>query len=247
MPRHSRQVCVYCGKQTLKKDSTRDHIPPKCLFDPLPQNAITVPSCRKCNGSASNDDEYFRFVCVSNYNGYTHPGQEKLFSKITGSLAHKSNRLSDRKVKSEFELPAPYRAMNSMFKGARRVYIDDTYGIIQPTLAMPVNVDKIKRVVDRIVKGLTWKENNKRLPKNYEVNIHFDGFHYLDGNQPNLGYNQLEALTATLKKQPTIIGNDVFAYWNLPSTEDKLAGTWILEFYKQTYFCCFVNKATSPM
>src|SRR5947208_269514 len=54
--------CVYCGKVG---PITMDHVPPRLLFpDPKPA-LITVPSCFKCNSSASKDDEYFRLVvCI---------------------------------------------------------------------------------------------------------------------------------------------------------------------------------------
>ena len=48
--------CAYCGSD---HPDTRDHVPPKCLFlHPLPKKMITVPSCKRCQGS-SKDDEYF--------------------------------------------------------------------------------------------------------------------------------------------------------------------------------------------
>ncbi|MCY3627181.1 MAG: hypothetical protein OXG88_06025 [Gammaproteobacteria bacterium] len=224
---------------------TKDHIPPKCLFATPSPNAITVPCCRKCNESASKDDEYFRLVCASNYNGHVHPEQRELFPKFIGSLNRKVERASDRKVRRELELPEEYSAIISMFKDARQVYIENETGIIEPTLAWPIDVDRINRVVSRIIKGLTWKENGKRLSRKYEINIHYDGFHYLDDGPPNLGRKRIEVLSAMLRKQPTTVGNDVFSYWHSPTTEDKSTGTWILEFYKQTRFYCFVNKATS--
>jgi len=50
---------------------TRDHIPPKAIFDkPLPGDLLTIPACLKCNGGASRDDEYFRNgLCLSNHRG----------------------------------------------------------------------------------------------------------------------------------------------------------------------------------
>lgn len=245
MPKRSKKFCVYCG--SLKEKLTSDHIPPKCLFATLPPNAITVPSCRKCNKSASEDDEYFRLVCVSNYNGYTHPEQEKLFSKLIRSLDRKAKRISDRKDKREVGLPEKLSAVNSMFKDGERVYIKNTTGIIEPTYAMPIDVSRVKQVTTRIIKGLIWKEHGERLPETHTINIHLDGFHYLNGNPSNVDHKQTGLLNATKRKQPIIVGNDVFAYWNLPTMEDKFAGAWILEFYKQIRFYCFVNKATSPM
>jgi hypothetical protein len=54
------QECVYCG---TTEASTKDHVPPKCLFPKSArQNLIRVPACEPCNNSAKLDDEYFRAV-----------------------------------------------------------------------------------------------------------------------------------------------------------------------------------------
>lgn len=55
-------LCYLCGKPA----TTGDHAPPAGFFpDPKPDNLITVPCCRKCNGSYSMDDEAFRAWIVA--------------------------------------------------------------------------------------------------------------------------------------------------------------------------------------
>jgi 5-methylcytosine-specific restriction endonuclease McrA len=65
MSEAKQKSCAYCH---ATDDLTDDHIPPQNLFPkPRPSNLnlITVPACRKCNGSASKDDEYFRYcLCM---------------------------------------------------------------------------------------------------------------------------------------------------------------------------------------
>ena len=52
------QECVFCREPSI---STRDHVPPKGLFaEPRPQNLITVPACKECNGGANLDDEFMQ-------------------------------------------------------------------------------------------------------------------------------------------------------------------------------------------
>jgi 5-methylcytosine-specific restriction endonuclease McrA len=47
----SKGLCVYCGERPA---ATRDHVIPKCLFDPpLPANMVTVPACEECNNLAN--------------------------------------------------------------------------------------------------------------------------------------------------------------------------------------------------
>jgi hypothetical protein len=51
-------ICVYCGEDGLL---TMDHIPPKGLYpQPLWSSLLKIPSCIKCNGGASKDDDYLR-------------------------------------------------------------------------------------------------------------------------------------------------------------------------------------------
>lgn len=51
-------VCVLCA---TRKATTRDHIPPKCLFKNLQTRLVTVPACSVCNNGASSDDQDLRF------------------------------------------------------------------------------------------------------------------------------------------------------------------------------------------
>ncbi len=50
--------CCYCG---TKEATTRDHVPPKAIFNkPRPDDLITVPCCFECNNQASSFDEKFK-------------------------------------------------------------------------------------------------------------------------------------------------------------------------------------------
>jgi hypothetical protein len=66
-----REVCYWCGKQA----TSREHVPPKCLFPEgkditeiydksFRYNLITVPSCDEHNMEKSHDDEYL-MACLS--------------------------------------------------------------------------------------------------------------------------------------------------------------------------------------
>src|SRR4051812_42325353 len=56
--------CVYCG---ATEDLTDDHVPPECIFPKGRRTGLVkVRACRRCNGGASKDDEYFRMMlCMS--------------------------------------------------------------------------------------------------------------------------------------------------------------------------------------
>jgi hypothetical protein len=51
-------LCAICGERVA---STRDHVPPRGVFEkPPPVNLITVPACAECNNGSSKDDELFK-------------------------------------------------------------------------------------------------------------------------------------------------------------------------------------------
>lgn len=65
------EYCYWCGK----KATSREHVPPKCLFperkdikeiydENFRKNLITVPSCDEHNMQKSNDDEYL-LACLA--------------------------------------------------------------------------------------------------------------------------------------------------------------------------------------
>ena len=59
------KLCYNCGKPA----TTKDHIPPKCLFPKGTRgHLITVPSCRDCNESMALDDQYFAAFLAVHWN-----------------------------------------------------------------------------------------------------------------------------------------------------------------------------------
>jgi hypothetical protein len=57
--------CIYCG---LREGSTRDHVPPKCMFlSPMPNDIqmITVPCCEECRSRHQGDDAIARNFLIS--------------------------------------------------------------------------------------------------------------------------------------------------------------------------------------
>src|SRR5262249_581161 len=58
-------LCIYCG---LREGSTKDHVPPKCMFlSPMPNDIqmITVPCCEECRTRHQGDDAVARNFLIS--------------------------------------------------------------------------------------------------------------------------------------------------------------------------------------
>lgn len=54
---HHVEHCYLCGGAN---PDSRDHVPPRCFFDRVPANMITLPACTACNRGAALDEEYLR-------------------------------------------------------------------------------------------------------------------------------------------------------------------------------------------
>ncbi|KPJ65916.1 MAG: hypothetical protein AMJ43_09700 [Coxiella sp. DG_40] len=59
------KICAYCGEPA----DTDDHVVPKQLYPESVRKAgvqlLTVPACKRCNGSFSDDEEHFRNVLTT--------------------------------------------------------------------------------------------------------------------------------------------------------------------------------------
>ena len=202
------RTCVYCESQ---RELTRDHVPPKNLFaKPLPPGLVTVPCCRKCNTSASKDDEYFRFIILREDAG-DHPEARKVFPIIVKSLQRS-------------------QAMGFTNLLRRNIFDIDVYlpdgSYIERRGGYRVNVPRLNRVASRIVKGLFWKEFGARLPDNYKPKSWKDS---------DLAFTKKELMAQEPHK---IIGNNVFEYWVQTVPGDKYTTAWVLRFYEAVSFSC---------
>lgn len=77
--------CRFCGQQTDEK--TKEHVVSKCLYapallDPKVQR-LTVPACKTCNNSWSQDETLFRNLIVSTTET---PVTKTLFQKVIRSM-----------------------------------------------------------------------------------------------------------------------------------------------------------------
>ena len=139
-------ICVYCGKDGPITD---DHVPPKGIFaPPRPSNLITVPSCLECNSSASMDDEYFRIRVCLNDQARGHPD-------VNGNLPS---------VLKALTRPEASGLKQALLNDWRNVDVTTKGGIfLGRRTAFEVDMNRIARVVQRIVRGLYYHEVNTPL------------------------------------------------------------------------------------
>lgn len=135
---HNSEICIYCG---LRPNDAPDHTPSKNLFPkPAPSNLITVPSCRECNNSFSQDEEYFQTILVYSQHGEKSPNA--IWDKVERGLDRETSRLFDLLV--------------------------DNLKVEEETAIVEITVDhaRIERILIKTLRGLYFHHFGARLIDN---------------------------------------------------------------------------------
>ncbi len=200
-----RELCIYCRTATA---DTCDHVPPECLFpDDKRVNLVTVPACRQCNQQYARDDEYFRFAVVAPAYDHNEAARQLWDEKIV------------RAVKRRPRLRA------AIIKTLARVEVRTPAGLYLGTApAFRLETGRVRRVVERIVRGLLW-HHFKTVPT-----VETEANTYIDPDvQP-----VLNILTNDLRLAG--IGGDVFRYRYGRASDGPDYSMWWLCFYTRTTF-----------
>ena len=133
------KLCVLCG---LQPATTKDHLPPKSIY-PKPREPglqlFTVPSCIDCNNGDAKADEEFKMV-VAMETGEVRNNKEQLARSVAKTIGHNQ------------------RIANEVFSTAKRVFVDRGSGVHLPETKITFNFELYQIVVQRIVRGLYWRE-----------------------------------------------------------------------------------------
>jgi hypothetical protein len=210
--------CVYCGGN---ENLSKDHIPPKNLFSkPRPNDLITVPSCKKCNQEHSKDDNYFRDMLVMRHDLSEHPLIQNLIKPVLRSFKRKE---SERYFWSIYSRFGEHHA-----RTRHGIYVGK-----QPTLQ--VDLGRVLKVVQRIVKGLHYHENGRRLSSDYVVDTFTSEYvnYTLTHTQRELFLKTV--ILPTLQIPPKSIGNGVFKYKQNHSN-DPDCSLWLFLFFDKVFF-----------
>jgi hypothetical protein len=173
--------CFYCGG----KKQSMDHTPSKNLLEkPYPDNLLTIPSCKKCNGSFSEDEEYFLNVLVEIS---TNP---KLLSKKSeGGKIYKARERS---------------------KGLRKLIQDSLVQGDDGMIYFNSDTNRIKRVIEKNAFGLYFHKY-KRLAKLDSFNC--SGFYPFNVRETRPAKIFMLTYTERFRLKKWItIQDDVFSY-----------------------------------
>ncbi|MCY3770783.1 MAG: hypothetical protein OXG98_01975 [Gemmatimonadetes bacterium] len=214
-----KRICVYCGSQ---EKSTKDHIPPKCLFADLPDDLITVDSCKTCNNGASKDDEYLRDLLIRERRTENHSEARKVRQKFYRALQREESRGYTKSIVDNI-VPLDVFTQAGIYIGSAGGY--------------EVDHERLDRVVERIIKGLYSNTHRTRLPDSYEVEVWDDN--YLAEFDQDTQDEFLRPFMSMNGQPPTkAIGNGVFAYWYLQAVDSDFVTAWVLRFYNSVFMFC---------
>lgn len=211
-----KEVCIYCGNEP---GSTRDHIPPKGLFDsPRPNNLITVPCCKNCRSVQSMDDEYFITIVATSGGSQYHPAAIKIWEdKIKRSLMN-SRKIGFMKGIKETLVPVELQSDSGIYYGK--------------SVAFNYNKSRIDSVIKRIVKGMYYTLSHNRLEKEAVIKI----YHWPDQSKFSSELRNL------LDTEPwTVIGDYIFSF-KAYIFEENESVLFYFSFYRSWPFLCLVSQ-----
>ena len=228
--REKKKLCVYCRSP---EDLTRDHIPPKSFFaKPRPNNLITVPCCRTCHKEFTENDEYLRNYLIFSSQCRGHAAARQLQENGLRSLQDPNAGELSNPLFNTWDQSWPGNLASSLpFAHGATVAPDD---------------ERIEDVIERIVVGLFWIENDKYLPPDYTVGI-------IGSYDPRYRDWPVQQSVRRLQDEDDRIniGEGVFQYWwswtkDAPP-EETHRSDWMLQFYEGTTFLCRVVRSQESM
>jgi hypothetical protein len=128
-------LCAYCGKA---KASTKDHVFPKSLYPASKTSSsvqrLTVPCCKECNNSWSNDEAHFRNILA-----------------LAGEPNDSRNELWETKIQRSFKEKDAHRRIQDIKDACRLIEVDCK----SKHMIFPGEDNRVIRIVKKIVRGLS--------------------------------------------------------------------------------------------
>lgn len=207
------KTCVYCGSVA---DLTRDHIPPKSLFNkPRPANLITVWACGSCNKTFKNDDDYFWLTLASR--------AEAARNSEAGGAALRAIKHLARPQAAGFRSAFLATVQPVEVKTASGLYIGNR-------LAYDVSFARLNRVAARITRGLFCYVHRALLAPGYVATARA-----LEGFTPEADTDLQQLLAFVGAEHPHSVGS-VFSYRFKPIPDNPESALVLFEVYQTTAF-----------
>ena len=213
-------LCVYCRESPA---TTRDHVPPRCLFpDPKPSDLISVPCCAQCNGGFSMDDEYFRSRLLLRKELFFDTNARAAFDPVIRSLSNEHKRGFSSQFRQDF-FGVDGRRNSNFCPGE-----DPTYD---------VDVPRMERVVERIISGLFYDRFQCAVPAPHQVLAHELKGTITDAYGPGITAFLLPINSGD-------VGDGKFHFIHSRKSDCERGSVWILWFFRHIKFIGFTGPKT---
>ena len=223
--KYKNSICAYCGSPD---DLEEDHIPPKNLFPkPRPSNLISVPACKLCHGNTSKDDEYFRLKILMRQGVQSNPSAHVTWTAVLHSLSRNQATGLRKRALLDF-VDIELKTKSGLYVGKR--------------LGYNVDMNRIRNVIQRIVRGLYFVESGNPLGLKSEVLV------YVEEDLQERPSEAMKQILQYIKAlSPKIIGNNVFLYRYQIMKEKPFISVWGMSFYEHVPFLAITRpKMKSP-
>jgi hypothetical protein len=216
-------TCAYCDAPA----TTADHIPPKGLFaKPLPIDLLTVPSCLLCNGGAAQDDEYFRTVMAFRSDTYERSDAAGAAERAMRALVREGGEGFRKGVLSKLtEIP--------MF--------GDDGPKVGSIGQLDVDLRRVRRVVERIVRGLYYHHKGERLPPECRVTV--NSLESFESPDASAVATLCEVTRWAMSAERHVSPRRVLDYRFRETKQDPACAVWILGFYETVPFVVITARA----
>ena len=212
-----RKLCIYCQSADATTD---DHVPSKQLFpQPRPSDLITVPSCKECNDSWKQDEDYFRSMILFGNSGISDKGRQIWDQKL-------------RRMYANGKDPGLQKRVSKSFKEVEVVTPSGLF--VRNGLALEVDRHRIYRVIEKTVRGLYYFEHGQMLPASAKLETsHSYQLFPQDESRLNRLLINMHAGTRTWP--------GIFEYKHVSATDQPTRTNWALLFYETVLFFSFTE------
>jgi hypothetical protein len=218
-------LCVYCGEAPATTD---DHAPPKGLFPrPRPSDLITVRSCNDCNCGDGEDDDYFRFVLTAVAHTENSAAMAVLQS-VARALRRPEAAGFRTALHESIQFPSNYRPSGD-YEG--------------PPPMGHIDLKRMKRVANRILKAYFFMHTGRRIPKAYEVITYVhDEMYFFSPSIPKFFSQTLEEA-----REDMIGDGSVFRYCvAFPKSDHPDTSVWWFLYYDAYIIRHIVRRPPPP-
>ena len=136
--------------------------------------------------------------------------------------------------------------LHGLLRNMRSVSVKTPAGLYMGRVeAYDVDLVRLGRVTDRIVKGLFFKEFDMPLPSTHGVQSFAEsGLTKIDSDMRLAVGTTVEAL---MSRSPRVIGEGVFEYWVQATPDDPATTAWLMRFYHiESFLCLTAPNSAKP-